>query len=378
MKKIVFIKSLIPQYDWDFFESFAESCIDTLSVFVTSDLSDKSSLNYSSSHKPHFFNVVNIHCKRLSSIEYSLDLFLAIYKLNPDILVFPSNPRCPQNILLILFFRFLLNKKVHSWSMFHRIGGPRLYSELFHTLTSRFTHKSLCYSNLGNRACVSRGIPPSKVFTVGTAINERNVLHVLGTQPDSLSVSHPINSFDSTDFILIQVMRLSPIKKPHLLIDLMELLVKQDPSYRLILIGGGTLSDFIIQQISLRSLNDYIHVYGPIYDESMLSPFMKRADVFVAPTCIGLSAHHSFCYSLPIVTDNSPTCQASEFDILRDMYNSLIYEEGNILDFARKITMLRTNPQLLNTLSNNAAHTVYHGHTLRSKVRNLAYALNSF
>ena len=94
------------------------------------------------------------------------------------------------------------------------------------------------------------------------------------------------------------------------------------------------------------------------------------SDIFVIPTCIGLSAHHAFCYSLPIVTDDSVTNQASEFDILSDEFNCLLYKEGDLEHFSEQILRLKNNKLLYKEISNNALKTVRDIYTIENKANN--------
>lgn len=108
-----------------------------------------------------------------------------------------------------------------------------------------------------------------------------------------------------------------------------------------------------------------------------MNGWFTLADIFVIPTCIGLSAHHACCYSLPIVTDDSLVNQASEFDILQDRLNCLLYKEGSLSSFVDKILELKNNKDLYDTISANALVTVKDINTLFAKATNLKTSIEN-
>jgi glycosyltransferase involved in cell wall biosynthesis len=92
------------------------------------------------------------------------------------------------------------------------------------------------------------------------------------------------------------------------------------------------------------------------------------ANVFVIPTCIGLSAHHALAYGVPIVTDNSLDNQASESVTLSNGLNSVLYEEGSVQSMADSIEAILGDEQRAALLSKNARLTVSSVHSLARKV----------
>ena len=53
-----------------------------------------------------------------------------------------------------------------------------------------------------------------------------------------------------------------------------------------------------------------------------------------------MSAHHAFSYGIPVVTSNSLKYQSSEFEIIIDRYNSLLYNHDDPYDYASKLDIL--------------------------------------
>ena len=171
------------------------------------------------------------------------------------------------------------------------------------------------------------------------------------------------------------MVRLSKYKKTELIIQAADILRRRDVKFSLLIVGGGEMYQFLSEEIKRLELGGYVKLLGPIYDESELKFYFKLAKIFVIPTCIGLSAHHAFTYGLPIVTDNSIDSQASEFDILADGLNCVLYEEGNVLSMVEKIEHLLGDIHLQRFLSANAYATVNTVHTISRKAANFLNAI---
>jgi glycosyltransferase involved in cell wall biosynthesis len=264
------------------------------------------------------------------------------------------------------------------WGMFHRIGGPRFSSTILYKLYCKSAISVLTYSTKGALNLISLGVPASKVKILGTAINEQKPIE-FNKKIDPLEIEKIRDTYALHNCkVVLQVVRLTKIKKTHLLIDVAKKICKENKNIKFILIGDGDQKDKIIALIDEYKLSNNIILLGPIYDEKTLSHWYSIADVFAIPTCIGLSAHHAMAYSLPIVTDDSLNNQASESDILTDGLNSLTYTEGSLDDFAEKILKIVSDDELRIVLSKNAFRTVTEKHSLKSKVNNfITYVVNN-
>ena len=73
------------------------------------------------------------------------------------------------------------------------------------------------------------------------------------------------------------------------LIEAFDLLVKDNPEVRLLLIGDGPLRSRILSQIKAKSIEDYIHIPGRIQEDE-LNKWYASADVYVSSSvCDGSS-----------------------------------------------------------------------------------------
>jgi glycosyltransferase involved in cell wall biosynthesis len=366
-KQVLIVKSKIPKYDLDFYNALGKKS--DYDILVTSDTNDNSVLNDSRSEVVNF-KVLDIKELKIGPFCWKKGLFSILNSAKPDLVIFQANPRELSYLPLIIYNTLFLRRGSLSWSMYHRIGGTKLFSDSVFFLGSLFSLKTMCYTEVGARHQLRRRVNPSKIRVVGTAIDEQHIFRVKeALDADSVIDLRAKHNLDG-QFLLLQVMRLTAIKKPKLLVDLVENLKLKIDRFILILIGGGDCEGQIKSLISARGLESFVLFLGPIYSEPELAKWFSMSDVFVVPTCIGLSAHHAFAYGLPVITDNSLTNQASEFEIIKHGYNALIYPEGDIDEFADNVIMLKNNDSMRQKLSKNACATVSSKYSLRSKVNN--------
>jgi glycosyltransferase involved in cell wall biosynthesis len=208
------------------------------------------------------------------------------------------------------------------------------------------------------------------VGVVGTAIDESKPhIQMLARTDDELAQFRSHHGLIGKHVIL-QVVRLSRIKRPELLIDAATALqcVRRDLIFALI--GDGEMRNELEALVNNRGLQESFRFVGAVYDEAELSRWYLCADAFVVPTFIGLSAHHAMSYGVPVITDDSLDSQGSEFDILSPGLNSLTYCEGDPDDLAEVLAKLVSSPDLRTFLAINARKTVDNVHNLDNKSKN--------
>ncbi|MDX4036787.1 glycosyltransferase family 4 protein [Aliarcobacter skirrowii] len=372
-KKILIIKPLIPKYDLEFYRKLSNQ--EEYEIHVTANIKTNNQLNLKSYDNETFY-IHHTDIIKKGPFLYTRKLVKVINEIKPDLVIFSSNPRDISLLYILPLCRFIYGYKTACWSMFHRIGGPIVYSSLFHKVIGLISNRNMSYTNIGKLYQIARGINPDKIDVIGTAIDEKEVLKYKSSVNINL-VEELKNKYNLNDkFTLLQVMRLSVIKRPHLLVDMMELLVQHEKEAVLVLIGGGELENEIIEYTKSKQLQDNIIFIGPLYSEGELSCWFELSEIFVVPTCIGLSAHHAFAYGLPIVTDNSLKNQASEFDILSDGLNCLLYDENCMESFVEKILKLKNDKNLYKKISENALLTVKEIYSMENKVKNFLVSLD--
>lgn len=372
MKKLVVITNLLPHYQIDFFNRLIELDHE-LDLTVFADIECNSSLN---NYKEELcnFNVINSSMNNVKGLIFRKSLRKRIDYIDPDTIVFYGNPR-EFSLSVLMIYYWLTGRKFNVHGMFHRIGGQTLLSKNYYRFIGLTADKCFTYSRKGAEVLLSLGIKSEKIKIIGTAIDEKkSIYHKSQINEEVLNDFKKENGLFNKKLVL-QVVRLSKIKKPEMLLKVAARLQKSHPDIMFVIIGGGELYGEMQDEIQKLGLNDTVLLLGPIYNEEILSYWFSAASIFVMPTCIGLSAHHAFSYSLPVITDNNLLNQASEFEILADGLNCLLYEAGNIKSFEEKILAIIDNPLLQSFLSKNALHTVKYIHSLENKCQNYLNAL---
>lgn len=313
---------------------------------------------------------------KIKGLWYSAGLVKHLIFRKPDIFIVNGNPR-DFGSLLVMLIGFFTRTKVIAWGMWHRIGEPKLYTVFYFWLCGVICAANFSYARVGKISQIARGISSTKIHVIGTAISDAtgknndtsmnlHMLSNLGLDPD----------FFSQRFTLLQVMRLTSIKKPNLLIELMIKLREKGNNSVLLLAGGGTLENDFKRKVDFHSLGKSIIMLGPVYDQDALAALYNTADVTVVPTCIGLTAHQSLSFNVPVITDDSIIHQASEFEILTDGYNARIYKEGNINQLAAIIEDLSNDPLLLEALKKNCRASL-RKYSMDDKVANFIRAIET-
>lgn len=372
MKKLVVVTNLLPHYQIDFFNKLIE-LDNELDLTVFADTECNSSLN---NYKEEIcnFTVINSSMKNIKGVIFRKSLRKKIDCIDPDTIVFYGNPR-EFSLSALMIYYWLAGRKFNVHGMFHRIGGQNLLSKSYYRFIGLTASKCFTYSTKGAEVLLNLGIENKKIKKIGTAIDEKkSIYHKNQISEEKLNKFKKENGLLNKKVIL-QVVRLSQIKKPDLLLKVAIRLQQSHPDIIFVIIGGGELYDSMKEEIRKSGLVDTVLLLGPIYDDELLSYWFSSATVFVMPTCIGLSAHHAFSYSLPVITDNNLLEQASEFDILSHGLNSLLYETGNIESFEEKILAVLNDNVLQKFLSKNALHTVKYVYSLENKCQNYLNAL---
>jgi hypothetical protein len=161
----------------------------------------------------------------------------------------------------------------------------------------------------------------SKIYIAGNGINVRVAENPLTLEDLSLKYNIPVKKYK----YLISLVRLSEIKKPFELIDVIK--HKDMP---LFFIGGGDLEKKCKKYCVDNGL-DNIFFLGPIYDENVIKPLTENALANIIYSCPGLSIHHSFHYGCPIITKSEDKFNSSEYEIL-NKFNSYKFDDS-FIDF---------------------------------------------
>lgn len=367
--RILFIHPVLATYSCVFFNKLEEVGFD---VLVAADVKTSNPLNQYKDNDCKF-EVVHLENRKVGPFFYRPGLGAIIQNSNADLVVYLGNPRDVSQ-LFSMFKDWLHREKFAVWSMFHRIGGPRLYSELIYKLIGKIAAINLCYSRVGALSQICRGVLSKKVFVLGTAIDEKKVFSV-----DSSIGESEVEKFKEENGlkgkkVVLQVVRLSKIKEPERLVEAMKYIVNINSNVLAVLIGGGELFSKIQSDVEKSGLSQNVRLLGPIYDEEILAKWYRVCDVFVVPTCIGLSVHHAMAYGCTVVTDNDYAKQASEFELIVDGFTGRIYDPWIPNNLAK--TLLDIVEGKNEVISEFSKNSVKFGYSLSQKAQNFKQAMD--
>lgn len=363
--RISIVQPYLPHYSAAFFEKLAQAH-SIESVQVIADL--KSSGHLNAVNQGDALELTHVPYTSVSGFVFRPGRFRALRAYHPDVCVLSGDPRDLGGLFLAVFLR-VLGCKVVFWGMFHRIGGPRLVSQITYRLMAQVSNACITYARIGALNLLSLGARADKVFVGGTAIDESKPFEAAAEVcPDDIEAFKSEQGLVSRAVIL-QIVRLSRIKKPLLVLELARILRERGRGdFVIVVIGGGEMVEAFRGRAEELDLLNVVHILPPEYDEARLARWFLSADVFTIPTCIGLSAHHAFSYGVPIVTDNSMTDQASEFEVITDGLNGLTYRTGDIQGYADAVETILDDPALRGRMSRNALETIRNRYNLASKV----------
>lgn len=364
--KLCIIQAVLPLYVISFFNKIAV-LFPNIELVVLADLKSVDPLNQYRGENLKF-KVVHVSHAQWSGVVWRKGLFNALREQQADVVVFSGSTRDASQLVAMLYHR-VLGKRFGAWGMFHRIGGARFVTNAYFRMVGKLALRCLTYSRIGAVNLVGLGVPKHKVGVVGTAIDEgKPHAEMLARTQDELRQFRSDQGL-AGKHVILQVVRLSRVKRPQILIDAAIVLQNVRRDLVFVLIGDGEMRFELEALVNARGLQGDFRFIGAVYDEAELSRWYLCADAFVVPTFIGLSAHHAMSYGVPVITDDSLDGQGSEFDILAPGLNSLTYCEGDSIDLANVIARLVSDSELRSLLAINARKTIDNVHNLNNKAK---------
>lgn len=105
------------------------------------------------------------------------------------------------------------------------------------------------------------------------------------------------------DILIVTAVRLSPEKRPDLLVPMVEELVKRGASVRMVVCGDGPVRDMVAEQAEGKPVT----MAGFVSDRAQLASVLASADVVVAPgpyETFGLAALEAMASGTPVVASD--------------------------------------------------------------------------
>lgn len=367
-QKLYIITNTVPHYNHAFYDSVSNKLKGSYEVHIWTEESTSTSLHISAADPKYTLH--KNRTLRCLGLAFRPGLLWVLLKEKPSKVVFYGNPR-DISVFLGLVVANLVGSKTYSYGMFHRIGRLGFKTRLIYKIFALLSNRCLTYGLKGAHVLYALGIKREKIHVVGTAVELEPPKSVTLVKTAN-NVLHTRNYGLNDCQIVLQVVRFSKIKRIDILIEAASLIKNNNTKF--VLIGNGETFNEISNLIMQRNMQDRFILLGAIYEEEILANWFHLADVCVVPSCIGLSLHHAFAYSKPVISDDCIETQSSEFELLKDGTNGLTYEAGNAEDLAQKITYLLSNRTILKDMGVNALKT-YHDNSVTKKATNFIAAL---
>lgn len=329
MKKIAVITNIIPEYRRGFIESLSSFSKLPPIFFCQSKLQG---VNHNVILESEFPGLIK-HVKYLSLGNNKLTWqFIPFFHLlvNFDVFIFTGNPRVLSSVALSVIAR-LLGKKIIVWGHVRSAGSNgfsrrlRLYWwSIFHTALTYTEQEVLELKVLGYQG---------KIISINNGVDYHSIIKNFSAI--GLTVN-PVKRLGACK--IITCCRLIEKNKIGELINALADVVTEYEGLSCDIVGDGPLYPFLTKKVKQLGLDNIITFHGAVYDESQLAHLFNSSSFMVHPGAIGLSAMHSLCYSVPIVTHDNPEEHMPEFSVLCDSENSIIYSSKTCLkDVLRKI-----------------------------------------
>lgn len=374
--KLLIITNYLPKYSIEFLLILKKKL--TKINFKLSIFADiKNDIDVNQYDKKYDFKVQHLSILNFKYFIIRPLILRKILNLKPDKIIMYGNPR-DLSIYLALIFCKVLGIKTYIYGMFHSLGNTRFVSKLSYYFFYYFSDGCLTYGKRGFNVLNSLNLNPLKITIVGNAINEKKITSIKKNKKFTkkkcfiiLKTKYP----NLKSNIILQVVRMSSIKKPLLLVEAAKILLKQKKDITFVIIGEGEYYDKFNLLVKKYKLENHFLILGKLYHEEYLARWFLVSKIFVVPSCIGLSIYHSFAYGIPVITDNDIKKQSSEFEILKENYNGLTYNYNNPNDLSNKILRILNNKLLQKKLSKNAVNTIFNGNRMEDKVNRFIEAV---
>ncbi|OGD29375.1 hypothetical protein A2W60_01835 [Candidatus Azambacteria bacterium RIFCSPHIGHO2_02_46_12] len=146
------------------------------------------------------------------------------------------------------------------------------------------------------------GVPEDKIKVIYNAYTEQNNKF----QAFVPSSGRGVSNFKFQGDVIISVGRLVPWKGFGALIEIMPELFKENPNFKLLIVGEGPQKENLKSQISNLKLNEKVILLGKV-SHAELEAYLKMAKMFVLNTAYEGLSHQlleALAAELPVVTTN--------------------------------------------------------------------------
>jgi glycosyltransferase involved in cell wall biosynthesis len=262
---------------------------------------------------------------------------LSIFRNNDfDGAIFLGNIYYISTWICVLYLK-LKRKKVYFWT--HGVtsnekGLKWKLRKLFYSLGD----KVLLYGEHAKKVMVQNGFNEKKL----TAIY--NSLDYDAQVQNRALISHELISktrkelFTNPGFpILFFVGRLTNYKKLDMIIEAVKNLHEDGNQVNVLFIGDGEAKETLKNLTLKYNLENFVNIFGAVYDENELCRLVSAADLCVSPGEVGLTAITALGYGTPVLTHDNFNYQMPEYEAIIPKFNGDLFKRDSIGDLIHKI-----------------------------------------
>lgn len=227
---------------------------------------------------------------------------------------------------VFMILSVILRKKTFMWS--HGYYGKE--TTLKKIIKWPFYHMAthiITYGNYARDLMIKEGYRPEKISVLHNSLAYSEQLAI---RNNSLQSSVYQNHFNNSNYNLIFIGRLKPIKRLDMIIEAMAKLKDKNVPLNMTFIGDGEERTKIESLVNRYGLENNVWFYGACYDERKNAELVYNADLCVAPGNIGLTAMHVLMFGCPAVTHDDFTRQMPEFEAIQSGVTGDFFEYGSV------------------------------------------------
>lgn len=244
--------------------------------------------------------------------------------LGADLVVVEHANKNLLNYLLAVLYGLRL-KRVAYWSHGRdRQADPDSGGERFKRRSLHWADWWFAYTADSAEYVALRGFPRARITVVENAIDTRALRADLdAVTPAQIRAARDTLGWTGDERVAVYCGSLYPNKRLDLLFEAAERVHRAVPEFRLLVVGGGTLSGEVQ---AFAASHDWVRAVGPKFGREK-SVLLRLAGMWLNPGALGLGILDAFCAGLPMLTTRQST-HGPEIEYLRHEGNGLLLDDS--------------------------------------------------
>lgn len=235
---------------------------------------------------------------------------------------------------VVLIHRRIFGRPTFLWGRFGQSGEVSARRVLI-GIMARLATGLLVYGERDLDAVVSLGINRRRARIVGNAVQSNATLWSRDDSQRAFERMREAAASAKRDGLLVLAHsgRLTPSKRPEVLLEAIGILKKQFPAVHLHLIGDGPS----MQSLKAHRNAGAVTFHGPVYDSDQLRSIIQSATLVTSPLNMGLLAIDALRAGVPVLLPDHPT-SGPEVESLAIGVNARKFKAGDAASLCTEAT----------------------------------------